>query len=1168
MHVSVVPNIYVRDLQTGVTTLVSINRAGNDGGNNSSTDPVTSGDGRYVAFQSAASDLTAGDTNNTKDVFVRDLQTGTTMLASAKPSGGGSGNGESYNPYISGNGQVVTFVSIATNLAANDTNQGRDIFAYDLRTGVTSLVSVNRGGSGSGNAESARGESSSDSSRYHNLNAISDDGRYTIFESRATDLTAAQDNNSNLSDREDVFVRDLQTGTTTPVSMNLTGDGTGNGTSYSPTISRDGKFVAFVSNSTNLTANKKWQRGDIFVRNLAAGTTALASINLAGVDSGYDSMKPSISDDGRYVTFTSEATDLTTATTKPYNVYVRDMGLGATRLVSYNSAGTADGDSISSDSIISGTGRFVVFISSARDLVNGITRVSNQGDVYVRDLQAQTTTMLSVTPDGTHNSMERSRRPAISADGRVVVFENSDRSLITDEPPSFSAKSNVFAYAVGGQVMFDAYTYSVDEAGDALMVTIFRNGDSGIGALSVSYATANGSATAGRDYTHISGTLDFAEGELRKYLTIPIRDDRIDEADETINLILANLDTAAAPAVLSATVIKVLDNDASPGVSVDDVGVTEGDAGTSAAVFTLTLSAASEREVSVEVAVKAGTAALYADFQPVSGKFVIAPGRTSQIVTVPVVGENVFETDETFTLDISSPVNAVITDGQGTGTIFNNDSRPTVSVTQTSLTEGNSGTRDMVFGLSLSNASYEQVQVRYATADGTAAAGSDYLAASGTVVFNPGTLNAAAAAVVNGDTQTESNETLFVKLAQPLNASIANGLSMGIIYNDDGPVVRFGVRDYPVNEGDGRVTLTVTRSGDPSAFSIGYQTLDSDTFVAGCSDQVNNRSGAYARCDFTTVAGTLDFAAGENSKTITVPIIDDSFVEGNETFWVYLLNQEGAAIGTPSFSTVSVRDNDTATAAPNPIFTNEFFVRQQYLDFLSREPDADGFQAWLGVLAECPDAFAPPHLASRCDRIYVSGEGFFRSQEFQLKGFYVFRFYQLAFGRLPEYSEIVADMSFVAGATPAEVYARKARLAHAFTLRPEFLNLYGELTNAQYVAALLGRYELERVTTPDPDAPDAAAEQVTLAQADLTARLDAKQLTRAQVLRAVADSEEVGAREYERAFVAMQYYGYLRRKPEAAGFAAWLEVLRRGDARTMVNGFLNSTEYKLRFGQP
>ncbi|HZG51621.1 MAG TPA: Calx-beta domain-containing protein [Pyrinomonadaceae bacterium] len=503
--------------------------------------------------------------------------------------------------------------------------------------------------------------------------------------------------------------------------------------------------------------------------------------------------------------------------------------------------------------------------------------------------------------------------------------------------------------------------------------------------------------------------------------------------------------------------------------------MTEGDADTNAATFTLTLSAASEQEVSVEVAVRAGTAALYTDFQPVSGEVVIAPGRTFQIITVPVVGENVFETDETFTLEISNPVNAVIADGQGIGTIFNDDSRPTVSVAQTSVMEGNSGTRNIVFGLSLSNASYEQVQVQYATVDGTAAAGSDYVAASGTVVFNPGTLNATAAAVVNGDTQVESNETLFVKLAQPINATIANGLSMGIIYNDDGAVVRLSARDYLVNEGDGRVTLTVTRSGDPSAFSIDYQTLDNDTFTAGCSDQVNNRNSAYARCDFATVAGTLDFAAGENSETITVPIIDDSFVEGNETFWVYLINQEGAAIGTPSFSTVTVRDNDTATAAPNPIFTNEFFVRQQYLDFLSREPDAGGFQAWLGVLAQCPDSFAPPHVSSRCDRIFVSGEGFFRSQEFQLKGFYVFRFYQLAFQRLPEYSEIVADMSFVAGATPAEVYARKARLAHSFTLRPEFLSLYGELTNAQYVAALLGRYELGQVTTPDPAAPDAAA---------------------------------------------------------------------------------------------
>ena len=250
--------------------------------------------------------------------------------------------------------------------------------------------------------------------------------------------------------------------------------------------------------------------------------------------------------------------------------------------------------------------------------------------------------------------------------------------------------------------------------------------------------------------------------------------------------------------------------------------------------------------------------------------------------------------------------------------------------------------------------------------------------------------------------------------------------------------------------------------------------------------------------------------------------------------------------------------------AANPIDDAQFFVRQQYLDFLTREPDAGGFNAWVGVLSGCANIFTGPEVPSGCDRILVS-QSFFQSPEFQLKGFYVFRFYKLAFNRLPEYSEIASDMSFVAGATAEEVYARKAQLAASFTQRAEFAAAFGQLTNAGYVAALLGRYGLTQISTPDPLQPDGAA-RVALTAAALTNRLDAAALTRAQVFRAVADSDEVNAREFNNAFVAMQYYGYLRRKPEPGGYEAWLRVLQAGNTRTMVNGFLNSIEYRLRFG--
>ncbi|HEY9401497.1 MAG TPA: DUF4214 domain-containing protein [Pyrinomonadaceae bacterium] len=381
-------------------------------------------------------------------------------------------------------------------------------------------------------------------------------------------------------------------------------------------------------------------------------------------------------------------------------------------------------------------------------------------------------------------------------------------------------------------------------------------------------------------------------------------------------------------------------------------------------------------------------------------------------------------------------------------------------------------------------------------------------------------------------------------------------------------VLQFSQASYQVSEGEGRATLTITRTGDTTvAATLSYRTADADTFTVGCADGANNQGGAYARCDFATAVGTLRFAPGETSRQVAVPLIDDGHDEGAETFQLRLGNPTGATLGAPDTAIITIQDNDAA-GAPNPVMTSfPFFVRQQYLDFLSREPDTNGFNAWLGVLSTCADANTGPKVSSQCDRIYVSGEGFFRSQEFQLKGFYVFRFYRLAFNRLPEYTEIVSDMSFVAGATAEEVYARKAQLATSITERAEFQTLYAGMTDAQFVETLLGRYGLAQVTTPDPAQPDTGV-KVTLASAELANRLRAGTLTRAQVLRAVADSDAVGAREFNNAFVGMQYYGYLRRKPDDEGLRAWLDVLQAGDARTMVDGFLNSVEYKLRFGQP
>jgi hypothetical protein len=331
-------------------------------------------------------------------------------------------------------------------------------------------------------------------------------------------------------------------------------------------------------------------------------------------------------------------------------------------------------------------------------------------------------------------------------------------------------------------------------------------------------------------------------------------------------------------------------------------------------------------------------------------------------------------------------------------------------------------------------------------------------------------------------------------------------------------------------------------------------------------DVINGK--AYARCDYATTVEVLNFAPHETQKTFVIPLIDDQYNEGSETVQLRLGDSPDGTICTPTTATLTIRDNDAGTIpALNPILTSDFFVRMQYLDFLSREPEAG--QPWTALLNGCPDQFNsdPASASAICDRVSVSS-AFFRSQEFQLKGFFVYRFYKLSFGRLPTYAEIIPDMRSVTGATTAEVRAKKAAFAAAWVRRQEFKNAYDSLSNQQFVDALLSRYSLQQISAPDPSTPDNASSKITLTRLDLGNRLNANALTRAQVVRAIADSDEVAAAEFNSAFVAMQYFGYLRRDPETQGYNDWLAFLEAhpADFRTMVSGFVNSGEYRLRFG--
>jgi|GEM_PF-795108 len=353
--------------------------------------------------------------------------------------------------------------------------------------------------------------------------------------------------------------------------------------------------------------------------------------------------------------------------------------------------------------------------------------------------------------------------------------------------------------------------------------------------------------------------------------------------------------------------------------------------------------------------------------------------------------------------------------------------------------------------------------------------------------------------------------------------------------------------------GTGGDPIVVTRLGDLSrAASVDYETAD---FGSACETEPACPRRASERSDYIRTAGTIHFAPGESSKTINIPLVDDTFVEGDQLFYLILTNAVGATLAEQQTTFVVITDNDTAAmppARPNPIDEPNFFVRMHYLDFLGREPEPSGQEAWVGVWNRCPDI----NRDERCDRVTISS-AFFRSQEFHLRGFFVYRFYRVSFNRRPTYAEFVRDMARITGRTLAEIDASKDAFALAFTQRDDFRALYFGVgvPGGNYVA----RLETNAGVTLTGD----------VTRQSLEADLSAGRRTHAGVLRAVVEHPNVEAAQYNEAFVTMQYFGYLKRDPEEEGFQNWLRVINRGDGyRVMVHGFVNSVEYRARFGTP
>jgi parallel beta-helix repeat protein len=774
----------------------------------------------------------------------------------------------------------------------------------------------------------------------------------------------------------------------------------------------------------------------------------------------------------------------------------------------------------------------------------------------------------SVATDGNGNaSFEFSSGNGTDAarSGQVVS------ATATDSISDTSELSPCLGVQDAGNFSFASFSTTVSETAGSVTLTVGRSGNRG-GAASVDYATTNGTATPGADYTAVSGTLNFADGEAQKTITIPINNDSLSEGVELFHVDLSNPN--GGPGLALATTDVIIDDDEQPSGNVY-VLTTNNEL--------LRFNTARGGPTPLSAVQIIGEKILAVDFRPATGQL-YGLGLSGHLYTIDKntgtltqVGTSVISGLPEFTgfgFDFNPVTDRLRVALYDDRNLQLNPGTGTISVDGTlafASGDANAGVNPVVYGLANSNNFTGATATTTYAINWTDAFFPTKLVTLGSTSGSPTSPNTgqlftvgstgAATADFAGFDISDAGEA-FASLAHPESINLASlfkiDLTTGVatrigsigstnrtardIAIEPLQRVQFSSALYSVNENDGAATITVKRNGGGSgALSVNYASSDGN---------------ATAGQDYTTTSGTLTFAAGETSKTVTVPLFDDSVIEGVETINLSLSNAtNGAVIGPQSAAKIAVMDEPTE-AGTNPIDNGDFFVRQHYSDFLNRTPDSGGLAFWTNHITEC---FNDPACID--DRRIGTSAAFFIENEFQQTGFFIYRFYQAALGRRPTYTEFTTDRGQVIGG--ANLENGKQAFAIEFVQRQAFLDKYPlSMDGPGFVDALIA------TASQASGIVDLATRRDSLiAQYNLGAN---QTDSRVRVARALIDDSAFSASLYNPAFVLMQYFGYLRRPPDQAGYNFWLDHLNNRNAnnyRAMVCAFITSHEYQRRFGQ-
>jgi hypothetical protein len=724
----------------------------------------------------------------------------------------------------------------------------------------------------------------------------------------------------------------------------------------------------------------------------------------------------------------------------------------------------------------------------------------------------------------------------------------------------------------------DDVTHNEGNAGTtAYTFTVTKTGSTALNA-SVNFTTADGTATrADNDYQLNSGSLTFLPADTTKQVTVLVNGDTKFEGNENFTVQLSG--------VLGATISDssgsgtITNDDTAPTLAIDDITLNEGNAGTTSYTFTVTKTGSTGLGSTVNFATQDSTATIADnDYQSSSGTLTFLAADTTKQITVLVNGDTHNEPNDAFFVNLSSPSNATVTKSQGVGTITNDDST-TVQLSASNYNV-NEGGVSATITVNRTGDTSGAATVDFATSDGTASQIQDYVLANGTLSFAAGDTSKTFLVLIIDDAFVESAETLNVTLSNPVGAALVAPSTATVTITDNDTVglispapKRFaaalnGAQETPANGSTAKGTGLVLLNANETSALVGLQFQNLGSAETAAHIHGNGAPGVPAPILFTlapplvnpivnlqispTAQQVADLKAGLHYQNVHSTNFPSGEIRG-QLFW-------------------------------NPTLEENFLVRQQYLDFLSRDGDPGGFNFWVNQVGSC-------QADAQCfhDRTITTSNAFFFEPEFQQTAGFVFRAYRAAYGnsqpfpnpdgsntmeanKLIDYPTFVADRARVVGG--ANLSAAQLAFANLFVSRAAFTTKYGAglNTGALFVDAVLA-------TIQASDSVDLSTQRTTLINQYNSAGGSTAGRAQVMYLLSLDDAQNnpinnqafINA-EYNRQFALTLYFGYLRRNPDIAGFLFWQGQINLAAVRdvpkqnALVCSFITAGEYQLRFG--